>query len=201
MTRNFRVPAATALALCALALPAPAYAQPLMGQIFLMITQRCPKGSAEAAGQTLPILQNQALFALLGVKYGGDGRTNFKLPDLRGRVPIGMGQGDGLANYTIGQTGGAEQAIVTQDNLPSHTHNVTAYATSAAPNVNDPKGAALAAFPPIVKIYSKTVPTAPMAAGTVVAQVTGNTQMLRTRSPFLGIRYCIAITGLFPSRG
>ncbi len=81
-----------------------------------------PKGWALCQGQLLPINQNAALFSILGTQYGGNGQTNFALPDLRGRSLVGMGQGSGLSSYAIGQQGGAETALVTANNLPAHDH-------------------------------------------------------------------------------
>src|ERR1700747_753421 len=90
-----------------------------------------PKGWAFCNGQLLPINQNQALFALLGTTFGGDGRTNFALPDLRGRVPLSAGQGPGLENYNLGQTGGAEQVSLTADQMPPHTHTLNVHTGKA----------------------------------------------------------------------
>ena len=119
------------LLLSLMILPAiPAMAQePFLSEIDLVAFSFTPKGWAQCNGQLLPINQNQALFALLGTTYGGDGRVNFALPDLRGRRAISMGQGPGLSNYNLGQTGGEESVTLNLSQLPIHTH--TAQASSA----------------------------------------------------------------------
>ena len=99
---------------------------PFLGQVILFAGNYPPRGWAFCHGQLLPISDNNALFSLLGTIYGGDGRTDFALPDLRGRAPIGVGQGPGLRRFVEGSKGGAEQVTLTTNNLPSHTHTATA---------------------------------------------------------------------------
>src|SRR5215472_3870294 len=101
-------------------------AQPFLSQIEAFPFNFAPKGWALCAGQLLPINQNQALFSLLGTTFGGDGRTNFALPDLRGRLANGFGQGTGLSNYTLGQRGGEETHTLTVTETPAHNHSVNA---------------------------------------------------------------------------
>src|SRR5690625_4414253 len=95
-----------------------------IGTIQLFAFDFVPRGWAACNGQLLPISQHTALYSLLGTQYGGDGRTTFGLPDLRGRVPLGQGQGPGLASYAVGETGGAETTTLTTEQLPAHTHAV-----------------------------------------------------------------------------
>src|ERR1041385_5952172 len=97
-------------------------AEPFLGQVEIYAFDFPPKGWAVCAGQLLPINQNQALFALLGTTYGGNGQTTFALPNLQGRVPIGIGLGAGLQNYVIGDAGGVESVTLAAANLPAHTH-------------------------------------------------------------------------------
>ncbi len=97
---------------------------PFIGTIAIFGFNFAPRGWAQCSGQLLPIAQNTALFSLLGTIYGGDGRTTFALPDLRGRVPVSSGQGPGLSQYQMGQKGGAEQVNITIQNLPSHSHTI-----------------------------------------------------------------------------
>src|SRR5512143_299472 len=104
-------------------------AEPFLSEIRIMSFVFPPKGWALCDGQLLPINQNQALFSLLGTTYGGDGRVNFALPDLRGRRAVGMGQGPGLSNYSLGEHSGEENVTLTVGQLPAHTH--TAQASSA----------------------------------------------------------------------
>ena len=109
-----------------LAAPAQAQNDPFVGQVEIVAFNFAPKGWATCDGQLLSIAQNTALFSLLGTQYGGDGRTTFALPDLRGRMAIGFGQGPGLQNYEIGQAGGEEQVTLTLSEIPAHTHQAMA---------------------------------------------------------------------------
>src|SRR6202035_4755653 len=102
------------------------------------------KGYALCQGQQLPINQNQALFSLLGTMYGGNGQTTFALPDLRGRVPIGQGQGPGLSSYVVGQVGGVESVTLTQSTVPTHRHSFAA--STATGTTNLASGEVLAAL-------------------------------------------------------
>ena len=124
-----------------------------IGEITLVGFNFCPRGTVPAQGQLLPIAQNQALFALYGTLYGGDGRTNFALPDLRGRVPVGSGQGQGLSNIQQGARGGAETHTQTVQELANHTHattvtinGTTAQGSSPTPVGNLPSVSAAAAI-------------------------------------------------------
>lgn len=106
--------------------------EPFLGQIQLFGFQFAPRGWAQCAGQILAIPTNTALFSLLGTVYGGNGQTTFQLPDLRGRVAIGQGQGPGLQNYNLGEFAGVETMTLTGANLPSHTHQATAQSNSTS---------------------------------------------------------------------
>ncbi|MCA8928614.1 MAG: tail fiber protein [Alphaproteobacteria bacterium] len=97
-------------------------ADPFIGEVMLLGGSWCPRDWAPADGRLLPINNNPALFSLIGNYYGGDGRTNFALPDLRGRTPIGAGQGPGLAPYQLGQKGGAESVTLSADQKPAQTN-------------------------------------------------------------------------------
>src|SRR6187399_3074015 len=113
-------------------------AEPFLGEIRLMSFGFAPKGWAFCNGQFLPINQNQALFSLLGTTYGGNGQTNFALPDLRGRIPVHSGQGPGLSNSSLGETGGTEAVTLTVAQLPRHSH--AAQGASGAGNSSGPAG-------------------------------------------------------------
>ena len=113
--------------------------QPFLGQITLFPYNFAPSGWALCEGQLLPISQNTALFSLLGTQFGGDGVSNFALPDLRGRVPIGQGQGPGLSVYSMGSQQGAEQVALTTATVPAHSHDFRTFADAATTNA--PKGA------------------------------------------------------------
>ena len=193
--------------------PVKAGGDPYLADIMMVAFTFCPRGWAEANGQLLPINQNQALYSLLGTTYGGDGRTSFALPDLRGRSPIAIGQGPGLPNYTIGQKGGEETTTTTLLNLPSHTHNVVnvptadLMATRNGPTTNAPAGNLLPTFTAGNNVYATSMGTpAPMHDGTVALDVqvtlgnTGGGLPQNNMQPFEVLRYCIAVNGVFPSR-
>lgn len=184
-----------------------------------------PQGWAQCAGQVLSISQNSALFALLGTTYGGNGQTTFQLPDLRGRAPVGQGQGPGLANYTIGQASGTENTTLLITNLPAHTHTATASSTSQSTSASTlsglaspataaaPNGHVLANSGVDHFIYgapggtlhaldaSSIATTTNTTTNTTVAvQPAGGSQPFSILSPYLCINYCICTSGIFPSR-
>ena len=135
---------AAAIGLAAsLTVPAPSHAQEvLIGQVIPVAFTFCPRGFTEADGQLLPISSNTALFSLYGTTFGGDGRTTFALPDMRGRDPIHVGQGAGLQDYLLGQSGGAETHTLTVGQMPSHTHALIG--DEEAASSTDPSGGYLA---------------------------------------------------------
>jgi microcystin-dependent protein len=164
-----------------------------------------PRGWALCAGQTLPINQNQALFSLLGTTFGGDGRTTFNLPDLRGRLALGFGQGAGLSPHDLGAASGEEAHQLLSSEVPSHAHTLNATNNSQSNGTNVPSGSVLMgsgygieANNPEENIYSNTAPTVAMAASAVGAAGGGGPH--ENRMPFLTINYCIALQGIFPSR-
>jgi microcystin-dependent protein len=163
-------------------------AEPFLAEIRLMSFVFAPQGWALCNGQLLPINQNQALFSLLGTTFGGDGRVNFALPDLRGRVPIHVGGG-----HTLGEHGGEQAHTLSVAELPQHTHAVNARA--AAATSGDPSGALLAtsALPRYAAAQSLTA----MAPGAV--NNTGGSQAHLNMQPFLTLSFCIALQGIFPS--
>jgi microcystin-dependent protein len=162
-----------------------------LGEIRLVGFNFAPTGWALCDGRLLPINQNQALFALLGTMYGGDGRTTFALPDLRGRVPLGAGQSASGTNYDVGSTGGEESVKLAIGQVPSHSHPVRA--NSAAGTKKDPTGA----VPAKGGAYSATQ-NAKM--NTVMLGKSGGGQAHENRQPYLSLTYIIALTGIFPSR-
>nr|WP_245228645.1 tail fiber protein [Pontixanthobacter sp. CEM42] len=162
----------------------------------------CPRGWGEANGSLQAISSNSALFSLLGTTYGGDGRTTFALPDLRGRSSIGVGTGPGLSSIQWGQRGGSETMVLTNANLPAHNHTGNLHAENTAnSNTGNPANAAVARS--TLQIYSNT--TAPNAAvtfapGTVTTNNTGGGQSFPLRDPYLGMYKCVALFGIYPSR-
>jgi len=180
----------------------PAMAQDfLLGQIIEVPYTFCPRGFAETSGQILSIAQNTALFALLGTTYGGNGQTTFALPDLRGRVALHVGQGSGLSPFTLGQQGGTETVTLTVNQMPSHNHVATLWGTGSAPDSEKVKKSALATFPAGTLRYNRTVaPDVAMAVGSVTTDPAGGNQPVAIRDPYLTVRFCIALEGIFPSQ-
>jgi microcystin-dependent protein len=180
--------------------------EPFLGQLMPVGFTFAPRGWANCDGQLLSISQYTALFSLFGTTYGGDGRTTFGLPDLRGRVALHVGTGAGLSTYTQGQKSGVEQVTLTQNEIPSHTHNVTVDAKMRAntdgAREDDPTGRSLGTARE--DIYNDTAPAVDMADGTVTATATatntGGSQRHENRQPYLTIRWCVALTGIYPSR-
>lgn len=194
---------AAALAAASFAAPAPAHAQEAyLGEVKLFGTNWCPRGFAAANGQLLAISQNTALFSLLGTVYGGDGRTTFALPDLRGRVPISYGRGPGLSMYSIGERGGSEQHTLNVSQMPSHNH--TALLRGESQTIADSgniSGNVLART--TSQIYSdESVPNASAAlhADSIAVGNTGGSQSFSIVQPYLAMNYCIATQGIYPSR-
>jgi microcystin-dependent protein len=189
-------------------------ANPFLSEIVLFGFNFAPRGWAQCNGQLLPINQNQALFALLGTTYGGNGQTTFALPDLRGRAAIGFGQGPGLTNYALGQSAGSESATLTDAQMPQHSHAVspasvtaTARSRAGAGTQPTPVNAIPAADPSSASWrYSNAAPDANMAAGSVAiagsvtASATGGSQAHENRQPYLAMTFCIALQGVFPSQ-
>lgn len=178
--------------------PATAEANPLLGQLRPVAFTFCPRGWAPLNGQILAINTNTALFSLLGTTYGGDGRSTFALPDMRGRTLVGTGQGSGLSNYAWGQRSGATSVTLTSANLPPHTHSIRASAND--PERNSPAGAGIPTIPnPNNEIYTTAAPTtATMRSGTMGNA--GGSASIAISQPSIVVNYCIALTGTFPSR-
>lgn len=174
---------------------------PLLGEIMMFAGNFAPRGWAFCDGQLLPIAQNDALFSLLGTTYGGDGRTTFALPDLRGRAPIHAGNGPGLSNYQLGWRGGAETTTLSISNLPSHNHTLNASeqpATTAEPLNNYlPHGETGRVE---AKEYVTPPPYSLVSLNNESIGYTGGSQPFNNVMPFLTINFCIALQGIFPSR-
>jgi len=175
--------------------------QPFLSEISMFGFNFAPKGWALCSGQLMSIQQNQALFALLGTTYGGDGQTTFGLPNLQSCGPIGFGQGPGLPLYNLGQTGGEEYHALTVSEMPSHTHSVIANPTAA--DLSQPTGNFFGGGTPAThtggghKVFSSPADTtlAPQAVKTAGGNVPHN-----NLPPLLAVNFCIAITGIFPAR-
>ena len=154
-----------------------------------------PVGWAFCNGQLLPISQNTALFSLLGTYYGGDGKSNFALPNLQGNVPVGYGQGQGLSIYDLGQSGGTQTVTLLTTQIPAHTHSLLADNING-PDNNSPANAALS-FP--VNMYSNAASPLGQMASQAVGSVGGG-QPHNNLMPFLTFNFCIALQGIYPAR-
>lgn len=166
-----------------------------LGTIRLVAFDFAPVGWALCQGQALPIAQNPALFSLLGTYFGGDGVNNFDLPDLRGRVALGQGQGPGLSSYVQGQTAGVETVALSATQAPAHSHALMAAADVTAANPGP--GLALGTPAAAVKLFGSGSPTA-LAPSSIGAFGSGVAH--ENRQPYLAVSYIIALTGIFPSR-
>jgi len=165
-------------------------AEPFLSEIRIMSFVFPPKGWALCNGQLLPINQNQPLFSLLGTTFGGDGRVNFALPDLRGRVPIHVGSG-----HTLGERGGEQAHTLSIAELPTHTH--VANATSTQATTSTPTTAVALAQSTPQSLYGAASNLVAMSPATVT-QV-GGSQAHLNMQPFLTLSFCIALQGIFPS--
>ena len=174
--------------------------EPFIGEIRIFGFNFAPRNWAFCDGQMIEISQNQTLFALLGDTYGGDGRTEFGLPDLRGRMPMGFGNGPRLTPRRQGEKRGQESTT----NVPAHSHNLKATvneANEAAPSNGSylAKGNAIINFSPTdTKNYFKGTPTNTVTLGGL--SPTGNTGGVSLMNPFLALNFSIALQGIFPSR-
>ena len=162
-------------------------AEPFLSEIRVMSFGFAPKGWAACNGQLLPINQNQALFSLLGTSFGGDGRVNFALPDLRGRAPIHTGNG-----HTLGERGGEQAHTLSIGELPQHLHGASDTSDNAA--VDQPGGNLLASGG---NQYAGPPPNTSIVASTVTN--VGGSQAHPNMEPFLTLTFCIALQGIFPS--
>lgn len=173
-------------------------AEPYLGQVIAVGFDFAPRGWYSCNGQTLPIAQNQALFALLGTTYGGNGTTTFAVPNLCGRAGVGVGQGAGGSNYVPGEMTGTEQVILLATQTATHTHPLMASgqtATTATPSAAT--ALATSAFT-AVSMYGTTAATTTLSPGSV--GTTGGSTPHENRQPYQVINYIICAQGIFPSR-
>lgn len=166
-------------------------AEPFLSEIRMMSFTFAPRGWALCNGQLMPINQNQALFSLLGTTFGGDGRVNFALPDLRGRVPIHVG-----SSHSVGERGGEQGHTLSIGEIPTHTHVLsgTIKAGDATPAI--PVGNLFGT--PQLPFYGPAANLVPLAASTL--GTVGGSQAHLNMQPFLTLSFCIALQGIFPSQ-
>jgi microcystin-dependent protein len=192
--------------------------EPYLAMICVFGFNFAPTGWALCNGALLSIAQNSAVFSLVGVTYGGNGQTTFAIPDLRGRVPVGIGQSPGLSQYDWGQMGGVESVTLTTSQIPMHTHAMTHTLTAApkastqAATSNVPAAINVPAALPTIGAGVNTFTvngynTAPDVtllpadvSGSIVAGVSGGSQPHSILQPYLAVNYCLAMQGIYPSR-
>jgi len=170
--------------------------EPFVGEIRMFAGNFAPRGWAFCDGQLLAVSQNDALFSLLGTIYGGDGRTTFGLPDLRGRIPIHAGHGPGLSERRLGAKAGAEKVTLTVNQLPSHRHDVFASATGASSG--NPSGNVSANTAP-TNVYSTALAVQQEMNSAAISH-TGGSRSHTNLMPYLCVHFIIALVGIYPSR-
>ncbi|MGE3268984.1 MAG: phage tail protein [Chloroflexota bacterium] len=170
-------------------------ADPFVAEIRIFPFNFAPRGWAWCDGQLLPLSQNTALFSLLGTTYGGNGKSNFALPDLQGRAPMHPGQGPGLSLHDLGETGGSETVSLLESEMPSHSHTLRSAGVLADSPV---PGGTLTAVPSSDTIYAAAANAVPMSANALAPA--GGDQPHNNMQPYLTFYFCIALQGVFPPR-
>lgn len=168
-------------------------ANPFVAEIRIFGFNFAPTGWAACDGALLPISQNTALFSLIGTFYGGDGRSNFALPNLQSSFAIGQGNGPGLTDHVMGETGGEPSVTLLASEMPSHTHGLFATGTATTGSA---AGAALAS----AGAFAYRTPGVTAAMAPVALAGAGGSQPHENRQPYLGLMFCIAMQGVFPPR-
>lgn len=171
-------------------------AQPYIGEIRMFGGNFAPAGWMFCEGQILPISENDTLFQLIGTTYGGDGESTFALPDLRGRVPIHSGTSSSGTTYTLAETGGAEEITLTHNQIPAHTHNLTATADLA--DTASPSNAIFSTNPPGSKMFSSAAPATALNSSAIANA--GGSQPHTNFQPYLCVNFIISLFGVFPSQ-
>ena len=169
--------------------------EPFLAEVRMVGFNFAPRGWAFCDGQILPINQNQSLYSLLGTTYGGDGRTTFALPDLRGRTPIHVGSSNGGGDHRLGQKSGEETHTLAANEMPQHTHTLRASSTDA--NAGAPTNHVLARST-TPEAYREAGSLSAMQAGSITN--VGGSQAHENMQPYITLNFCIALQGLFPSR-
>jgi microcystin-dependent protein len=178
-------------------------AQPYVGEIRMFAGNFNPNGWSFCDGQLLPISENETLFQLIGTTYGGDGESTFALPDLRGRIPLHMGNGPDGVNYQLAEKAGAEEVTLTTQQIPVHTHGMFCFSDASGAPTSNPQSA----VPGVADITQynnlsvapNTAPNAQLGTPGFNSDPTGGSQPHENRMPFLCINYIISLFGLFPS--
>ena len=173
-------------------------ADPFVAEIRIFPFNFAPKGWAWCDGQLLPLSQNTALFSLLGTTYGGNGKSNFALPDLQGRAPMHPGQGPGLSLHDLGETGGSETVTLLESEIPVHTHTLRGNFNTA--DVNDPSSARSLARSNPGELYQSVTNANLISMSPQALAPAGGDQPHNNQMPYLTFYFCIALQGVFPPR-
>ena len=169
---------------------------PFVAEIRIFPFNFPPKGWAFCDGQILPLSQNTALFSLLGTTYGGDGKSNFGLPNMQGNAPMHPGQGPGLSPHDLGETGGSETVTLLQSEIPSHSHNMMA--SNADSTSQSPAGQLLAGGIGGIAFYGPPPPLVQLSQNALTPA--GGSQPHNNLQPYLTLNFCIALQGVYPPR-
>ena len=172
---------------------------PFLAEIRIFPFGFAPVGWAQCNGQLMPISQNTALFALLGTTFGGDGKSNFALPNLQGRAPLTPGQGPGLSLYDLGESIGSQTVTLLSTQVPAHAHSLQASPLPATLNKPSTTESLARSSPDIYKTPAGAATPQPLAAGAIGSAPGGNLPH-NNMQPFLTLNFCIALQGIFPSQ-
>jgi len=172
-----------------------------IAQIIMFAGSFAPQNWAFCAGQLQSIAQNTALFSLIGTFYGGDGQTTFALPDLRGRVPVGTGQGPGLPSVDLGEVSGSPTTTLTVNQMPAHNHTATTNVGVSSSNTTSEEAAGNILANQAQNFYAAPATANGLLGGvTTTVAVNGGNQPMNIMQPYLGMNYVICLFGIFPSR-
>ena len=174
---------------------------PFLGQLLIVGFDFAPLGWALAAGQLLSISQNTALFSLLGTQFGGDGKSNFGLPNMQGMISNGQGNGPGLQPYVVGETGGTPNVTLLASEFPAHTHNATAASSPRLQGqVTNPTGTTLASAPAGSSVYAPGTSSFNQKLAPTALSVSGGNLPHNNMMPYQCLNWIIALQGVFPPR-
>lgn len=171
---------------------------PFVAEIRIFPFNFAPKGWAFCDGQILPLSQNTALFSLLGTTYGGDGKSNFALPNMQGNAPMHPGQGPGLSLHDLGETGGSDTVSLLESEIPSHSHQMTAQANPGSVKLPGPSVALARSGGAAANTYGPASALVNMADQTIAPA--GGDQPHNNMQPYLTLNFCIALQGVYPPR-